>query len=292
MYPYNLQGDEEIYGDFPFTLKIHHLEVSVPAHVHHFIEFTYVIEGSGKELINGVEKELTPGTFTLVFPHQVHELDIREGEELKLYVGAIGLKAFFGAGESLLALHSLLKGAEGDSNTTYHLDPSTAERIHLLLQDMFEEMQEHKPWSRMIYLAKLTELFVWFDRYRISHLHEGAHTGEDHLRRGMWEVVYYVYQNFKEEITLEFLAHKYNYSSSYISTAFKQMVGENYYSFLERIRVAHACNLLISTDMKITEIGFEAGFRSYPTFNRVFQNRMETSPTKYRQQNHIALLKS
>ncbi|MBG9735571.1 AraC family transcriptional regulator [Paenibacillus alvei] len=292
MFPYNLQGDKEIYSDFPFTLKIHHLHASVPAHVHQFIEFTYVIEGTGIEKINGVEKQLTPGTFTLVFPHQVHELAIQEGDELRLYVGAIGLKAFFGAGESLLALHSLLKGAEGDKNTTYHLDSSTSNRIHLLLQDMYEEMQEHKPWSRMIYLAKLTELFVWFDRYRIAHLNEGSHIEDDHLRRGMWEVVYYVYQNFKEEITLEFLSKTYNYSSSYISTAFKQLVGENYYSFLERIRIAHACNLLISTDMKITDVAYEAGFRSYPTFIRVFQNRMEMSPTTYRRKNHIALLSS
>ena len=290
MFPYNLHGDDEIHGEFPFTLKIHRLNVPVPAHVHHFIEYTYALKGKGKEIINGVEKELTPGTFTLLFPHQVHELDITPGDELHLYVGAIGLKAFFGAGDSFLALHSLLKGAENDENTTYKLDEVTAREVHLLLQQMHEEAREEKPWSRMMFLAKLTQVFILFDRYRQERLDEGPQSYGRNPRRGMWEVVHYVYQNFKEDITLDTLSKRYNYSVSYISSAFKQMVGENYYSFLERIRVAHACNLLIGTDMKITDIAYEAGFKSYPTFIRVFQSRMGMTPTLYRKHNNIELI--
>ncbi|WP_028593734.1 helix-turn-helix transcriptional regulator [Paenibacillus assamensis] len=290
MIPHNLHGDEEIHGDFPFTLKIHHLTKPVPAHVHHFIEFTYTFKGKGKEMINGIEKELIPGTFTLLFPHQVHEIEIEPGEELFLYVGAIGLKAFFGEGDSFLTLHSLLKQAENDENTTYKLNESTGNQVLALLQEMHEEVLDTKPWNRMMFLAKLMQLFIIFDRFRQTQAglrqklaHELTH------RKGMWEVIHYVYQNFKEDITLEMLAKKFNYSVSYISISFKQMVGENYYSFLERIRVAHACNLLIGTDMKITEVGYEAGFKSYPTFIRVFQTRMDMTPTAYRKSKNIHL---
>lgn len=110
-----------------------------------------------------------------------------------------------------------------------------------------------------------------------------------HAAPGMWEVIHYVYQNFKEDITLEMLAERFSYSVPYISVAFKQAVGENYYSFLERNRTAHACNLLIGTDMKITDVAYEAGFKSYPTFVRVFQARMGMSPTAYRKREYIAL---
>ncbi|MBG9791533.1 AraC family transcriptional regulator [Paenibacillus dendritiformis] len=289
MFPDNLHGDEEIHGEFPFTLKIHRLKGTVPAHVHHFIEYTYAIKGRGTERINGVEKELAPGTFTLLFPHQVHEIDIPPGEELVLYVGAIGLKAFFGAGDSFLTLHRLLKDAENDVHSTYALDDATAGGMLPLLHQMYDEIREEKPWSRTMFLAKLTQLFVLFERYRLERMERCQEGYSGMQRRGMWEVIHYVYQNFKEDITLEMLAERFSYSVPYISAAFKQAVGENYYSFLERNRTAHACNLLIGTDMKITDVAYEAGFKSYPTFVRVFQARMGMSPTAYRKREYIAL---
>ncbi|WP_028545665.1 AraC family transcriptional regulator [Paenibacillus taiwanensis] len=288
MFPYNLHGDEEIHGEFPFTLKIHQLGVPVPAHVHHFIEYTYAFKGRGTEIINGVKKELVPGTFTLLFPHQVHEIDIEPGEELFLYVGAIGLKAYFG-GDTVFDLHQLLKQAETDANTTYKLDEQTAAEMLPLLQQMHEEVQVEKPWSRVMFLSKLVQVFVLFDRYRQAAVQSEGRVQEGAPLKGMWEIISYLYQNFKEDITLETLARQFNYSVSYISASFKQVVGENYYSFLERIRIAHACNLLIGTEMKITDIAYEAGFKSYPTFIRVFQSRMNMSPTAYRKHKGITL---
>ncbi|OPA74586.1 AraC family transcriptional regulator [Paenibacillus selenitireducens] len=290
MFPYYLQGDDEMYGEYPFTLKIHHLETNIPAHVHHFVEYTYAIKGRGTEIINGVSKELIPGTFTLVFPHQVHEIKIEPGEELVLYVGAIGLKAFFG-GDKLFDFHQLLKGAEFDLNTTYKLDAGTASIVHSLLEQMYEEIREVQPWSRMMFVSKLVQVFVLFDRFRQGHLlsdHASGHEGG--TAKGIRELISYVYQNFKEDITLETLAKQFNYSVSYISSAFKQMVGENYYTVLERIRIAHACNLLVGTDLKITDIAYEAGFKSYPTFVRVFQSRMQMSPTSYRKNKGIEMV--
>lgn len=290
MFPYYLQGDDEMYGEYPFTMKIHHLETHIPAHVHHFIEYTYAIKGRGTEIINGVSKELVPGTFTLVFPHQVHEIKIEPGEELYLYVGAIGLKAFFG-GDKLFDFHQLLQGAEYDWNTTYKLDEGTASIVHSLLEQMHKEIREEQPWSRMMFVSKLVQVFVLFDRFRQGMESSGRSIVQDGgTAKGMRDLISYVYQNFKEDITLETLAKKFNYSASYISSAFKQMVGENYYTVLERIRIAHACNLLVGTDLKITDIAYEAGFKSYPTFVRVFQSRMRMSPTSYRKNKGIEMV--
>ena len=288
-FPYYLQGDDEVHGEFPFTLKIHHLETHIPAHVHHFIEYTYAFKGRGTELINGVSKELVPGTLTFLFPHQVHEIKIEPGEELYLYVGAIGLKAFFG-GDTFFDLHRLLQGAESDPNTTYRLDDETAAEILTLLEQMHTEIQEDQPWSRVMFVAKLIQVFVLFDRYRQRHMNLGpSQQREAQSMRGMREIISYVYHHFKEDITLETLAKKFNYSVSYISASFKQLAGENYYTVLEQIRIAHACNLLISTNLKITDVAYEAGFKSYPTFVRVFQSRMHMSPTDYRKNKGIAL---
>lgn len=289
MQPSNFPGDAEIYSDYPFTLKIHQLNRSFPAHVHHFIEYTFAIKGKGIEIIDGNKREIVPGTFSLLFPHQVHAISIAPGDELHLYVGAIGLKAFFGEGDSFLTLHRLLKQTENDPFSTYALDKETANSMQLLLQEMLEEINEEKPWGRMMFLAKLIQMLILFDRYRQQSIPTAKKSKHIVERKGMWEVIYYIYQNFKEPISLEMLEEKFNFSASYISQCFKKMTGENYYQFLERIRIAHACNLLIGSDMNITDIAYEVGFRSYSTFNRVFHQHTKMSPSNYRKTQHVDL---
>lgn len=44
--------------DKPFILRINKIQKPFPAHRHHFLEFSYVISGSGKEIINGKEHKL------------------------------------------------------------------------------------------------------------------------------------------------------------------------------------------------------------------------------------------
>jgi AraC-like DNA-binding protein len=51
---------------------------------------------------------------------------------------------------------------------------------------------------------------------------------------------------------------------------------------LHDVRIRHACVLLHSTEMSIAEVAFEAGYGSYSTFIRVFQEQKGMSPTAYR----------
>ncbi|WP_397356810.1 helix-turn-helix domain-containing protein [Paenibacillus sp. N3.4] len=62
-------------------------------------------------------------------------------------------------------------------------------------------------------------------------------------------------------------------------------MGDNFHSFLEKIRISHACSLLISSNETVTSICFEVGFTSFSTFSRVFQARFLMSPTSYRKLN-------
>ncbi len=282
MIPHHYSGDIEIHGEFPYTLKIHHLTGNVPAHVHYFLEYTYVFQGEAIEIINGVERRIAPGAFTLLFPHQVHELRIAPGQELFMYNGAIGLQAFFNRSHPLMSLQGLLKEAESDWHTSYALDEPYADSVYRLLVQMYGEIRSDRTWREAMFVSKLFELFILVDRFRRRPGGSTEAGGRNDSRGGMWTVIRHVYQNFRDPISLSSLAATFGYSEAHISAEFKKLTGGNYSRFLERIRLAHACSLLIGTGMKVTDVCYEAGFLSYPTFARVFSERMGKSPLAYR----------
>lgn len=281
--PMHLHGDREIHGNYPYTLKIHHLTGHITPHVHNFIEYTYAFRGRATEIINGIERPLVPGTFTLLFPHQVHEIRVAPGEEVFLYVGAIGLQAFFDGTDALLSLQRLLRDAENDWNTSYALGEDAAREMLALLKGMHEELLNEQPWHQVLFVSKLFEVFVRLDRHRLLAGFENRPASSPSSRpTGMWDVIRYVYQHYREPISLQSLADRFDFAVPYISAAFKELTGENYSRFLERIRLAHARNLLLGSRMKVADICYEVGFSSYPTFARVFLARMGMSPTAYR----------
>lgn len=285
MIPFNIPGDEEVHSSFPYTLKIHKLTDHVPPHTHNFIEYTYVIYGRGTEIINGVEREIQPGTFTLLLPHQVHQ--IRIPQELHLYVGAIGLNAIFGSDDSAAALNELLLRASTEGEPSYQLEEELSTQLLSIFDRMHEEIQSKRPWSRLMFKTKLTEALILFERNCLSTTDSGNHRTPVNKKGRMWRIILYVYTNFRDDITLESLAERFYLSVPHISASFKPFIGDNFHNFLEKIRISHACSLLVSSNEPVISIGFEVGFKSYATFSRVFQAHMKMSPTSYRKLNNV-----
>ncbi|MEK3877752.1 AraC family transcriptional regulator [Paenibacillus sp. FSL M7-0420] len=286
MLPFNLPGDQELHQSFPYTLRIHKLTADVPPHTHNFLEYTYAVQGSGTEIINGQERAIREGTFTLLLPHQVHQIKVDPGEELQLYVGAIGLRALF-ASQEAASLQGLLMRAGMEGEPSYQLTPEIMGQLVPLLERMYEEIQSGEAWSQLLFLCKLTEAFVLLDRSCFNRHSTEPATAVITGKGIMAEVILYVYQNFREDIKLELLADRFHLSVPHISSSFKAYIGEHFHSYLEGIRISHACGLLMLGDTPVTDICYEVGFTSYATFSRVFQARLHMSPSAFRKINRI-----
>jgi AraC-like DNA-binding protein len=65
-------------------------------------------------------------------------------------------------------------------------------------------------------------------------------------------------------------------------------MGKTFPAFVNDLRVGRACRLLAETEMSITEIALNCGYRNISNFNRQFLRLRETSPRQFRQQMHPA----
>lgn len=97
-------------------------------------------------------------------------------------------------------------------------------------------------------------------------------------------VVEYIKNHYAEEITLDLLAKKCNYSSSYLSKLFKSELGINFYEYLTRHRLIYAIKDLANPELKISEITFRNGFSDVKSFNNMFKKHFQQTPSAYRNQ--------
>jgi len=82
----------------------------------------------------------------------------------------------------------------------------------------------------------------------------------------------------------ETIAASIGMTASGFSRQFRAVTGETFMSFMQKLRIGHACHLLTTTPMAITDICREAGFSNLSNFNRVFLGLRGCTPRQFRQQ--------
>jgi AraC family transcriptional regulator len=73
-----------------------------------------------------------------------------------------------------------------------------------------------------------------------------------------------------EDVRLEDLAREAQLSPYHFCRAFKQSTGLSPYSFLRRLRIEAAKEMLESSHATVTEVALSVGYEAAPAFNRVF----------------------
>jgi AraC-like DNA-binding protein len=81
------------------------------------------------------------------------------------------------------------------------------------------------------------------------------------------------------------LSHIYSlssYSQTRLNTLFKQYTGTSLIQYITKQKIHYACNLLNSTNYKISHIYSLAGFSSISGFNHAFKKIMGMTPSEYK----------
>ena len=105
----------------------------------------------------------------------------------------------------------------------------------------------------------------------------------DELFFKMVKVTDYIKNNLTDDnLTQSEMAKRAGISKDYFSRIFKEITGLNYNKWLNLIRVEKAAELMSNDDMSLTEIAMLSGFQSISSFNRVFKEQKNMSPSEYR----------
>ena len=92
----------------------------------------------------------------------------------------------------------------------------------------------------------------------------------------------YIMENFSRKISLDEIARDSGFSAPYFSTIFKEEMGENLSSYLNRLRMQKASRMLKGTDYPLSRIAGICGFKDQSWFSKIFKMYTGTSPGKFR----------
>ncbi len=94
----------------------------------------------------------------------------------------------------------------------------------------------------------------------------------------------YIGLHLEDELSMEILSHRVGYTPNYLSQKFTQEMGMTPSDYIRKMRIDRACQLLITTDLPIPEIGLRLRFCNRGYFSAVFKELMGMTPVEYRKQ--------
>ena len=93
--------------------------------------------------------------------------------------------------------------------------------------------------------------------------------------------ILYIYNNFKNSLSVEEVAAYVHYSANYFYHSFQKNTGTTFRKFLHNLRLDYAANLLRFTDLTISDVCYECGFNSVQYFSSTFRKKFGYSPKNF-----------
>ncbi|MFZ4058985.1 MAG: AraC family transcriptional regulator [Ferruginibacter sp.] len=256
-------------------------EVIVPAfeflwHYHPEYELTYIVKGKGKRLVGDQYELFQEGDWVLLPPMLPHTWISEKKAKEKCHAIVIQFSKEFA--EKLFQF-SALKNIETlfskCSRGLYF--KSTNNGTLILLQSLLME----NALTRFTLLLQVFNQLALLKAFPIASIQYKPVKGDENQQR-INSVFLFVQKNFKDTITLKKAASLIHLSESAFCKFFKRASGQTFSNYINEIRIAHACHLLMETDLPISAIAFESGFESLTYFNRVFLKKKKITPSLYR----------
>ncbi|MBP5261534.1 MAG: helix-turn-helix domain-containing protein [Clostridiales bacterium] len=253
-----------------------------PQHRHAYGEI--IVVGSGGRnvyRIDGTLYTLTEGDVLLIWPMENHEI-VDANREDALIVQYSNTFA-----DSLFDFKRIMNHYHDLHMICVNSHPVLARRLKSIIDKMFKAWDADKKNREMRCARLLCEFMLVLDDHSreldMDISNDGGKTVSDTALNNIISVMDYIKNNLTaDDLSQTAMAERAGLNKDYFSRAFKEVTGQNYIKWLNAIRVAKAVSLLPEEGLSLTEIAMLSGFKSIPSFNRVFAQDKGMPPSKYR----------
>ena len=248
---------------------------AIHAHIHSAIEFIYVTDGSLTAFIDGVELHAEAGDLLLFRSRGIHSIYAESCELNRYYVLKFKPKLIQDISPKRLAgkLAFRFSVCNPSLKCLWKKDELFGTEILSGINKLINELSNPGLFpdvAMMIYAASVM-LGV-------------LRSGDDDFDKlspatdKIYESIIYVNQHFDEDITAESVGEKMNMSYSYFSRSFKKATGKNFKDYLNIARTNRAQQLLINTDLTVTDIALKCGYNNISYFISLYKRYKGKTP--------------
>ena len=228
---------------------------SFPSHLHQCFEIIIILDGEMKITVDEIPFVLSKNEALLIFPNQIHSLESTCSEHILCIFSPSLVQAYA----------SKVVGRIPQSNR-FVPDTYLVEALGRLETDS----------SSVEKKGVLYSLCGQFDK---GAKYCDKKTDSEKL---LHKIFAFVEESFDGDCSLYALSKIVGYDYSYLSRYFKKNIGMSFNSYVNHYRLSHACYLLENTTSPIIQCACDSGFTSLRSFNRIFKEYLDLTPTQYR----------
>lgn len=255
-----------------FHMAIHELKDAVPMHWHDFYELSYVISGTGKQILNGTVQPLEKGVFMLLTPADFHEVLPDEGSILRKF------NVIFKEDMLDRELASLL--FKDLSHKMIALSEPDWAQIEADFNRLWAEYSSNQEGRKVGVYCTLNRLLL--DLFRKSEAKMEAFSSQGVTNEIIRRALVYIQHHFRQKLTLQEVATKVNLSPNYFSEHFRKETGITFQGYVLDLRLDYARSLLHASTLTITDVCFTSGFNTLSHFERAFKRKFGQTPRTIR----------
>lgn len=241
---------EPPYDDHAYNVYLVYAnDIENKAHFHPRFELLYIEDGECEAIIDGKSCIRKKGDVVVINPFETH-YNRHRSEKRQVYILSVDelfLADFYRIyGKKQIDFDPKKKLGESGERIRFYLEQWTWKSgIH-------DEMA-NQGWMNLI----LTELVKVY----------GVRTPSEGKTNGT-EILKYIQEHYSEDLTMEKVAKQVGYTKEYFSGIFNRLVGMNFRTYLNKLRLERARILLKDKTRKVTDVIAEVGFANAVMYYR------------------------
>lgn len=253
--------------------------VGFEAHWHSAVEIILPMENGYEVTVRDEVFRLQAGEILLIPSRAIHSIAAPEsGVRFIFLLDSAPLETMHGFSrlEPLMAAPLCLTRSE---------NPALYDEVYHILLQMRNEYFGSNEFSDLSVYSLFLNLCVVLGTHRLNTmpmLSSGYVSHQKEYINKFNDILSYIDTHYMDDLNLDDVAARAGFSKFHFSRLFKQYTGFTFSAYVCHRKIRVAEELLSRPDLSITQIAMQSGFSSLSTFNRVFRQQMNCSPSAYR----------
>lgn len=241
------------------------------AHWHTNLELVYLLMGEAKIVVNDQIHEAQSGDIIIFNTNDIHRIEA-VSDEIHYY--------------SLVLDHKFCNDQGFDTmNNDFNVVTEDLEMRNIFQIIGHEMNKEKKYYQDAVRALSITMLILLFRNQRVAKEQRiDTDVPQVHYVK---EAMEYIHQHYDQDLSLDEIANHVGISKYHFSRVFKDVTSLTINQYINNLRCKQARQLLLTTELPVSQIAEQTGFRSVSYFTKAYKRLFSQTPTESRKESTV-----